>query len=416
MKVVCLFIGALLAISIADCQTEKKEFLVKVQEICPAADIVNIEMKTDYTEIDFWCNGVLTEVGINHNLEVIFTETEVKVPDNVLQKITNKLDKKYYGWSIDEYALVKLHDTAFYKVEILKGGLEENIYFTTDGKYYKTKNTLVKEYWDLESLANSEHYQKAPYNFLNPHKTYDVPEILKEISGIAWAGNNILYCVQDETGIIFKYDISKEELSGMIRFTDFGDFEDISLNGDTAYILRSDGTLFYFSHKNFGGKYETTVIPLNCLNIESLFLDKTDKTFLIACKDNSINTYGSYRSVYAFPINSMYSPEIALTIDLNEINKMLHVKYPELSVEKIQFNPSAIAVHPLTKEVYILSAINRMLAIYHDKKLTDLFPLPAELYYKPEGLDFTEDGNLFISSEGMKKGYLDGQIFYLEKK
>ncbi|MBE0654819.1 MAG: hypothetical protein IH594_13540 [Bacteroidales bacterium] len=112
----------------------------------------------------------------------------------------------------------------------------------------------------------------------------------------------------------------------------------------------------------------------------------------------------------------MHLPEIAFMIDLDEMDKMLNEKYPELAMEKVQFNPSAIAVHPLTNEKYILSATQRMIAIYRDKKLIDLFPLPSELYYKPEGLDFTEIGDLFISSEGMKKGYLDGQIFFLKMR
>jgi hypothetical protein len=258
-------------------------------------------------------------------------------------------------------------------------------------------------------------YNNPPFDFLKPQKTFDMPEELREISGIAWAGNNTLYCVQDETGVIFKYDIRKEEISGMLKFTDVGDFEDIALYGDTAYILRSDGTLFYFNHTSFKGKYEKTSIPLSCMDIEGLYMDKSTKTFLISCKDQSIDTYGSYRSVYTFSIQNKHLPEIAFTIDLNEINKMLNLKYPKLKKEKIQFNPSAIAVHPLTKEKYVLSANNRILAIYKDKKLIDLFPLPAELYYKPEGMDFTENGDLYISSEGMKKGNLDGRIYFFKK-
>lgn len=415
MKIFICYIGLLTTLSVSG-QPENKEYLNKIMELCPTADIIDIESKTDYVEIEYRCNGVLTEVGLNHSKEVIFTETEVEIPSDVMQKIQHKLDKKYYGWVIDEYAFVELADTSFYKVELLLGGVEENIYFTTDGKYYNAKNMVVNESWDMKSLSNASHYKNAPYDFLTPQRTYEMPEILKEISGIAWAGNNTLYCVQDETGIIFKYNIEKEELSGMIRFTDLGDFEDVALYNDTAYILRSDGTLFYFNHVNYTGKYEKSLVPVNCLNLEGLYIDKSNKSFLISCKDQSINTYDSYRSVYAFSIENNHLPVIAFTIDLDEINKMLNEKYPKLTKEKIQFNPSAIAAHPLTNEKYILSATNRMLAIYREKKLIDLYPLPAELYYKPEGIDFTEKGDLFISTEGMKKGYLDGQIFFFNMR
>lgn len=415
MKIFIILCGLLTAMP-AISQPDKKAYLNKVMEICPTADIVEIESKSDYVEVEFWCNGVLTEVGINQNKEVIFTETEVEIPSDVMRKIQLKLDKKHYGWVIDEYAFVKLPDTSFFKVELLKGGVEENIYFTTDGKYYKAKHIAVNESWNLKSLSNANNFTKAPYDFLNPQKTFDMPELLKEISGIAWAGNNTIYCVQDETGIIFKYNLEKEELSGMIRFTDLGDFEDIALNGDLAYVLRSDGTLFYFNHIHFNGKYDKVVIPLNCMNIEGLYLDKLTNSFLISCKDQLINTYGSYRSVFTFSTLNKHLPETAFTIDLDEINKMLIEKYPNLTHTKVLFNPSAIAIHPITKERYVLSAENRMLAIFKDNKLNDLFPLPAELYFKPEGIDFTENGDLFISSEGMKKGYLDGQIYFFKMR
>ena len=395
---------------------DKKDYVNIVKELCPNADIVDVELKGDYVEIEYWCNGLLVEVGINNNKEVIFTETEVEIPDHVMHKIRQKLDKKYYGWIFDECVHVQLADTSFYKVELLKSGIEENIYFTTDGKFYKAQNMLGNENWDVKSLVNSNYYKNAPFDFLNPHKTFDVPEVLKEISGIAWAGNNTLYCVQDESGVIFKYDIINEEISGMLRFTDAGDFEDIALNGDTAYVLRSDGTLFWFNHVNFTGKYNKAVVPLNCMNIEGLCLDKSNGSFLISCKDKPINSFGLYRSVFQFFPKNKHLPEIAFSINLDEINKMINKHYPKLTREKVLFNPSAIAIHPLTNERYVLSATNRMIAIYKDKTLTNVFPLPAQLYFKPEGLDFAENGDLFLSSEGMKKGYLGGQIFFFKKR
>lgn len=412
-----LTVLAILVASAIYAQTEKKSYMNKVYELCPTADIIEVEVKNEYIEIDYWCDGKITEVGLNHANEILYIETEAVIPENVMTKIQHKLIKKYDGWIVDEYALVKLKDTSFYKVELINGGVEENAYFTTDGKFFKThKMNLANELWNIDNLQNSVFLKNAPYDFLNPQKTFYLPEILNEISGIAWAGNNILYCVQDETGIIFKFDITKEELASMIRFTDLGDFEDIVLNGDTAYILRSDGTLFFFNHTNYNGKYEKTVVPLNCMNIEGLFFDKSQKLFFVSCKDQSINSDGPFRSVYSFSPQNKHLPVLSLTIDIDEINNLFVKRFPEISSQKIQFNPSAIAVHPFTSEVYILSATNRVLAIYKDHKLTDIFPLPSELYFKPEGLDFNENGDMFISSEGMKKGYVQGQILFLKRK
>lgn len=411
-----LFFFGLMLATLVHAQPDKQSVVNKVKELCPAADIVELEFKDNHVEVEYWCNGSLVEIGINQQTDVIFTETEAEIPADVMRKILHKLEKKYYGWVYDDFAFVQLSDTSFYKVELLKGGVEENIYFTTDGKYYKTKNVVVNESWDLNILRKSDRFKHAPYDFLSPYKSFDMPEPLKEISGIARAGGNTMFCVQDETGIIFKYNLERDELAGMLRFTDLGDFEDIALLGDTAYILRSDGTLFFFNHARYNGKYEKTVVPLNCLNIEGLCYDKTANSFLVSCKDQQIGSFGAYRHVYAFSPSSKHLPEISFTIDLDEINAMFNKNFPALVREKLQFNPSAIAVHPLTKQRYVLSASNRLLAIYYNNTLIDVYPLPAELYFKPEGLDFAENGDLYISNEGMKKGYLGGSILLLQMR
>jgi hypothetical protein len=57
-----------------------------------------------------------------------------------------------------------------------------------------------------------------------------------------------------------------------------------------------------------------------------------------------------------------------------------------------------------------------LIAIYKNEKLINVFPLPSELYYKPEGLAFTPNGDLYLSSEGIKNGYIDGQIYFFARK
>lgn len=406
-----------IAILISSCclaQSDNNGYSDAINKICPDADIINIEVKGDYTEVEYSCNGTLFETSFDIDKNVISTETETMIPSDIMYVIQKKLDKKYQGWVVDEFAMVKTQDTSFYKAEMVKSGIEENVYFTLDGKYYRPKNLIVNEDWDLKTLASSSYFKNAPYSFLNPDKTFDMPDVLKEISGIALAGNSILYCIQDETGAIFKYNMEKDELSGMLRYTDKGDFEDITVHNDTAYILRSDGTLFYFNHKNFDGKVNQLVVPLNCMNIEGIFFNKSDHSIYIACKDPEITDYGDNRVIYRVSADRISTPDVALIIKLNEINKKVTEIYPSLSGKKFQFNPSAIAIHPVTNEKYILSASNRFLAIYNQNGLNTIYPLPAEIYYKPEGIAFTETGDMYISSEGMKDGHVGGQIYYFK--
>jgi hypothetical protein len=271
---------------------------------------------------------------------------------------------------------------------------------------------IADEEWSHGELLRYDAFRNAPYDFLNPNKVYDLPEVLKEVSGIALYDEQTIFCVQDELGIVFKYNLQDEKIMGMHRFTDLGDFEDLAIIGDTVYVLRSDGTLFYFNHHQFKGKVEQVIVPSSCMNIEGLFYDQKSKTMFMACKDEPVNAKGNKRIVYRFPVGEKIVSETAVSIDLEVINDFFSQKYGRWDKSKVLFNPSAIAVHPITGEKYILSASNRMLAIYEQGKLKDIYPLPSEILYKPEGLDFTPTGDLLISSEGIKKGELDGQILH----
>lgn len=405
---------ALLIASSALAQADRKAYMDKIREICPTADIIQIDMKEDYVEVDYLCNGTLHETGLDINKKILFTETETEVPAHTMEIIQKKLDKKYAGWVVDEFALVTTADTSFYKAELIKSAVEENVYFTLDGKYYKSKNIVANEPWVLSSLSDSQYFQEAPYNFLKPDKTFDMPEVLKEISGIAFDNKATLYCIQDEAGVVFQYDTQREELSGMLRFTDIGDFEDIALRNDTAYVLRSDGTLFYFNHKSFDGKVKQQVVPLSSMNMEGLCYHPADRAVYLASKDALLTDQEDNRTVYKVLADQLSTPEIELTIRQGEINQAVAHAFPSFAGKKIQINPSAIAIHPITGERYVLSASNRLLAIYDANGLRKVFPLPAEIFYKPEGMAFASNGDLFLSSEGMKNGYIGGQVYWFK--
>jgi uncharacterized protein YjiK len=311
-----------------------------------------------------------------------------------------------------------MQDTAFYKFELMKGGIEENVYFSLDGKYYKPNNIPISETWTKKNLTSVNKNKSAPYNFLKPDKIFELPEILREISGMTLVSDSEFFVIQDELGAVFKYDFQQEKITDMIRFGEDGDYEDIAIDKNQVYILRSDGTIFSFDYMNFNGKVKQTIAPSNSTNIEGLFFDPVKGRFLMASKSEPISGSDNIRVVYEMPGNELQKTKVNLEINIDEINKKLLKKYPEIVSENydFQFNPSAIAVHPKTGETYILSASNRLLAIYGKGVLTDIFPLPSEIFYKPEGLAFAENGDLYISSEGMKNGLVSGQILQFRER
>jgi uncharacterized protein YjiK len=415
MKYLLLF-SLLFSTSTIFALPDKGLYLNKLLELCPNADIISFEPKDGFVEIDYQCEGKFFTVGINTKLELVFTESEAKIDTKTLAKLDNKLNKKYSEWIFKGYTLVEMADTSFYKAELWKDGVEENIYFALDGKYFRLKSFLVNEPWTLADLTASTYYQQAPYRFLEPDHTYEMPEILKEISGMTLTDDHTMYAVQDENGIVFKYNLAKEEITGMFRFTDVGDFEDVATVGDMVYALRSDGTVFYFNGKNYNGKFDQKVVQANSMNMEGLFYNPTDKYLYMACKDQPLNLAGTKRLIYKFTPQNMEKPHLTYTIELTDLQNKLKEHYPQLNTENVQFNPSAIAIHPLTGEIFVLSAANKLLITLNEQGINGVYPLPSELYFKPEGLAFSPEGDLYLSSEGFKNGFLNGSIYLFKKQ
>ncbi|HON53875.1 MAG TPA: hypothetical protein PLS12_11750, partial [Bacteroidales bacterium] len=289
-------------------QTKSLHNYKAIETICKDADIIEVEKKIDYTEVEFTCKGINYEVGIDLQGNIIYTEKAVSQNEIPFENIQKKIIKKYPDWSIDEFSIVDLPDTSFIKVELLRNGIEENAFFTLDGKWFKPKNYVGKDTWNIHDLSETVYYSASAYNYLNPTTIIDLPETLREISGIAVVNNTTLLCVQDELGAVFSLDLQKQEITNMFRFTDIGDFEDIAYNNDTAYVLRSDGTIFSFAYTNFTGNIQQKIVQASSLNIEGLCYNPFSQSFLLASKAPTVGKPDAERYIYEFTKTSIHSP------------------------------------------------------------------------------------------------------------
>lgn len=409
---------AILSMATLSCksQVEKKqsknEILNLIYEFCPTADVLEIEKKSDnYVEIEYLCNEKVVEVGIVDN-KVIYQETEADKSDVPYAKIIHKIEKKYPSWILDEINQVTANGETFLKVEIVKGGIEQNLFFTTEGKRYQANSIIISDKWNAEMLASSPVFTQANYSFLKPDAYYEMPDLLREVSGIAMLNSENMLCVQDELGIVFKYNLKTEYTENFHRFTDKGDFEDIALSGDTVHVLRSDGAVFSFDRNNKQNSKQTA-LSVASLNVEGLFYNANDNYMYLVSKESEVfkNEKEAHRPVYRYRNDGQYTLETYFEINTKAINQSLYDNHPSLKKQDVQFNPSAIAIHPKTQSFFVLSANDRLLAVYDsNNQLAEVYPLPAELYYKPEGLAFGTDGTLFISNEGDKIGLIKGNI------
>ena len=223
--------------------------------------------------------------------------------------------------------------------------------------------------------------------------SWKLPSVLDEISGIVWLDDDRMACIQDEVGIVFFYNLKTKKLDGQVKFAGDGDYEGLALMGDNLYIVRSDGEIFEAC--NFLGEnpsYNQYELPLSEKNnIETLLADKKNNRLLLMAKDHEpFDNDG--RGIYGYDLETktlQEKPVLLITSKDADLQK---------SLKKIR--PSDIAIHPKTKEIYILQGTKpRILIVSPEGVVKEEYPLNNKVFYQPEGITFSPDGTLYVSNE-----------------
>jgi len=260
------------------------------------------------------------------------------------------------------------------------------------------------------NASMAEESGAAPTNVVVVQK-WDLPEILREVSGIAYLGDNRFACVQDEAGVIFIYNTQSGQIERQITFGAAGDYEGIALAGTTAYVVRSDGQIFEITNINTEQNkitdYATSLTAMS--NVEGLAFDKKNNRLLLALKGEE--TAGpDFKGVYAFDLNTKrFAAQPVFKLNLHDpllVSKGQKKKSKKNKGNSLSKNwePSEIAIHPVTGDIYLAEATNPQLFILHaDGSIKERHQLNSSMFLKPEGIAFGPAGELFISNEGKKQ-------------
>ncbi|HWJ24942.1 MAG TPA: SdiA-regulated domain-containing protein [Flavisolibacter sp.] len=242
------------------------------------------------------------------------------------------------------------------------------------------------------------------YDLSKPAQKWVLPKELKEISGCTWIDKNHLLVIEDLHPNLYLLRLDEQPvIEKVIPFQQDNndkkfDIEDVTIANNTVYALWSHGVIYKIT--NWQGQPQVKQLPTSLNkknNTEGICFDPVSGNLLIACKDESDLTdeKKSTRAIYAFDIqkeNMIEEPFLTL-----------HKKdFKSMENDKIEFFPSAIAVHPVTHDIYVLSTRDtKCMAQYsHDGKLKGFQYINRDEMLQPEGICFAPDGTLYISSEG----------------
>ncbi len=261
-----------------------------------------------------------------------------------------------------------------------------------------------------EKTTNTNAVRKANpvgYDLSNPDRNLILPPVLFEISGITVIDSTSVACVQDENGIVFLYDLVKNEISEYFTFHYPGDYEGIAGVAGSFYVLRSDGTIFETRpHQSTDLTKQISSAGGPPAEYEGLCYDGRYHRLLIVPKSNPGKEYGDRKKHPVYGLNLISGKpgwEKVLEFDLPEIASYAlenNIKLPDGKSE-IKLRVSDIAIHPLTGMLFVISAANKMLFVFdEDGSVNYIEKLDPDLFNLPEGISFHENGDMMISNEG----------------
>lgn len=229
-------------------------------------------------------------------------------------------------------------------------------------------------------------------------ETWELPDSLEEVSGIAYLKKNRIACVQDEEGILYLFNLSTSQIEQEIEFGESGDYEGLAVWDSSAFVLKSDGSIFMvedFLSKPKVKEFETPLRKKQ--DVEGLCLDKSNNSLLLAIKEKEPET-DDYKGVYEFNLEKMeMEKEARFRIDFrNEVFK-------EVQKKKLHktFKPSEINIDPSTGEFVMLDGVNSTLLILDPNgNPKEFHQLDSDDFPQPEGLTFDSRGRMYISNEG----------------
>jgi hypothetical protein len=235
------------------------------------------------------------------------------------------------------------------------------------------------------------------YKMTEPHR-YRVRESMTEISGIVLSPDeHHIYSINDEQGKIFEIDVSANKPYSSSKFDRSGDYEDLVNTSKGWIVLKSNGTLYQIQDifTDSVSSVEYPFFKKGKQEFESIYPDAGTNSLVLICKTCEEDKGQQATSAYRFNLSSMqFDENPAYRIDVKEIARAANTEIKN-------FRPSAAAVHPIEKRLYIISSINQLLVITDlQGKVQEAHHIKGKLFSQPEGLSFAPNGDMYISNEG----------------
>ena len=251
----------------------------------------------------------------------------------------------------------------------------------------------------LAGCKNDDQLSPQDYDFANPHKS-ELGKGLKEISGINFiAADSSLIAISDSKEKVYQIDLKGKKLEDYTpKVIPAGiDPEDIVVLDTTIFILISKGIIVEVPHSaTDSAATKTYQLGLSGKNdFETLYYDPTAQGLVMLCKTCAHEKGREIRTAYRFDLRSRsFDSSSFFTISRLQVKQ-------QVKDNNADFEPSAAAIHPVSKRLYILGSSGKLLVITDTRgQVLEAYQLNPNVFPQAEGIAFAPNGDLYISNEG----------------
>lgn len=237
------------------------------------------------------------------------------------------------------------------------------------------------------------------YDLTKPQEM-QLGKVLNEISGLDYdAENGDLLAISDSKEKVFDIGLKNKklrDLTGKVVGPD-SDLEDLVRVGDSIFLLSSWGVLRAVANgaKDSSGTRQYDVGLPGQNDFETLYHDAESKALIMLCKTCAHEKGQGIRTAYRFDLDKKTFDSLPyFTIRKKDVEDILKDK-------DAKFDPSAAAINPIDKKLYILSSAGNLLVLADTRgKVMEAYKLNPDTFPQAEGIAFAPNGDMFISNEG----------------
>ncbi len=236
----------------------------------------------------------------------------------------------------------------------------------------------------------------ADYNFgKQARRQWTLPKELHEVSGLAVVDHDRILIHDDESAIVFEFQISTQQVVPLFQLDQPAleiDLEGIALFGSDVYLIVSTGQIY----KVADGLHRTGVIKdyqvfdpglESVCEIEGLEKDLNETALVMVCK-RMLEKGADYVSLYRY------------TPGAGRAEKLFDLAFENLnSIGVEQIHPSGISTR-FDSYIILVGRERLILQVSREGQIVASGKLKKKHHWQAEGIGFLPDNRLLISDEG----------------